>query len=217
MSTDFERGRGEGILEILHQQARGGARWRDAADCVERVAIQSNRAACSGLESRERVQRQRLARAVAPEDGDELAGRELHRQLAHELARAAVNRKPVCGEQRSVSCRHGCRRVDGPRLSVERAVAACLQHSRPAHAVMHAAVALHPQLHGVGPKAKTAPVWRPRNGYRDIACRLGRVGCAEKRCDIFATAASSAWREPIGWLCALAHAPMRLCQGRDAK
>ena len=32
-----------------------------------------------------------------------------------------------------------------------------------------------------------------------------------------ATAASSAAREPIGSLCALAQAPMRLCQAREAK
>ena len=101
----LDRGGDERILEVLWQEPEA-QRHRAPLEFTERGAIEPHLPAVRVAQTRERVQGEGLARAVAAEDRHHLARSEPHGQLAHQLARAGAHR-----EARRCESRNG-RRVE---------------------------------------------------------------------------------------------------------
>jgi hypothetical protein len=117
----LDGGADERILEILGQEPEPQRHGTPLQPC-DRRSIERDRAGGRCAQTCERVERQRLARAVAAEDRNDLAGRELYRELAHQLAYAGLHahgrrRQPGSGPQRAFAaqCVHRISRaVSGP-------------------------------------------------------------------------------------------------------
>ena len=82
-------------IAVGHAAAHHGLRRQTG----ERVAVEGDRAVLRFQGSGERSQQRRLARAVGPERGDDLAGCHREGHVADRHDRAVGDRQPVDGEQ----------------------------------------------------------------------------------------------------------------------
>jgi hypothetical protein len=96
----------EGILQVLRQKTEA-LRHGAARQAWQRRLPEQHLACGRGPQACKRVQRQGLARAVAPEDRHQFPGCELDRQGAHQFARACAHTDIARTQGRSDGA-HGC-------------------------------------------------------------------------------------------------------------
>src|SRR4051812_31486585 len=93
----FERGGREAFFEILEQHANP-PRDLTPAQLIYRRTIEAHHTLLWAPQPCQRMQRERLTRAVTAENRRELARAKLDGQLRDELPRAGANAERACGE-----------------------------------------------------------------------------------------------------------------------